>query len=44
MTVEFNEPGQDVTCSHFDNILNLRDVGKTVNQFTRKKYCNFLAL
>jgi hypothetical protein len=31
-------PGRTGQDPHFDNILNLRDVGKTINQVTGKKY------
>jgi hypothetical protein len=29
--------GKTGPAAHFNNILNLRDVGKTINQFTGKK-------
>jgi hypothetical protein len=37
MRADFEWPDYTGPDPHFDNILNLRDVGKTINQVTGKK-------
>jgi hypothetical protein len=38
--MDSDPPGAVFRSPRFDNILNLRDVGRTINQFTGKKYFN----